>query len=112
MIDFTATHELKGIIGFVNENGDTVRTYHLTELENFVIERGLNDYCRNEHVSGTGMPCDPNNIEKEVAGYVLVSEWLDDQDNFVDACKQFYIARNPSEFKSFNHEQETIRRVG
>ena len=111
-IDFKATHELNQVIGFVNDKGETVRTYPLTELENFVIERGLNDYYKSEHVSGSGMPCDPNNVEREVTGYVPVNEWLDEQSNFEHACELFYKHKNPHEFKSFNREQETIRRVG
>lgn len=110
-IDFTATHELNQVIGFVNDKGETVRTYPLIELENFVIERGLNDYCKSEHVSGTGMPCDPNNVEEEVSGYVPVNEWLDDLDNFLSAAEKFYNFKNPHEFKSFNREQETRKAV-
>lgn len=111
-IIFAHTAELNGKIEFVNENGDTVRTYHLTELENFVIKRRLNDYHKTEHVSGTGMPCDPNNVEREVSGYVPVNEWLDDLDNFLSAAEKFYNFKNPHEFVSANREQETIRRVG
>ena len=72
----------------------------------------MNDYCRTEHVSGTGTPCDPNNVEEEVSGYVPVNEWLDDLDNFLSAAEKFYNFKNPHEFMSFNREQQTIRRVG
>lgn len=110
-IIFEHTAELNGQIEFVNENGDTVRTYHLTELEKFVIDHGINDYYRTEHVSGTGIPSDPNNVEKEVTGYVQVSEWLDEQANFEYACELFYKHKNPHEFKSVNREQETRKAV-
>lgn len=111
-IIFEHTAELNGQIEFVNDKGETVRTYSLIELENFVIERGLNDFCRTEHVSGTGMPSDPNNVEEEVSGYVPVNEWLDDLDNFLSSAEKFYNFKNPHEFVSANREQETIRRVG
>lgn len=114
MIDFSYTSEQNGIVSFVNDKGETVRTYPLSELDQFVIDKNLNiSYEHDSEYIGHGDSNDPRNwdsIEREV--YELPSDWLDDQDNFVSACEMFYKHKNPHEFKPFNREQETIRRVG
>ena len=113
MIDFNYTSQTEdGQIEFVNEKGETVRTYQLTELENFVIEQGLNDYYSKKIVSGSSWGGNPNFIEEEEFGYVPVNEWLDNEENFHSATEKFYNLKNPHEFVSANHEQQTIRRVG
>lgn len=109
MIDFTATHEQNGIIGFENDKGETVKSYPLSELEQFVIDKQLNIISETVHVSGSGIPCDPNNTDEEIETEQSVSDFIDN--NWEWVTKAFYIDRNPSEFKSFNNLQET-RRVG
>lgn len=111
MIDFKATHELNKVIGFVNDKGETVRTYSLIELEQFVTDKHLNLSYEHEAEGGTGMVCDTNTNFNEIEVITPLSEWLDNQDNFVEACKQFYTSKNPQEFKSFNREQETRKAV-
>lgn len=114
MIDFSYTSEQNGIVSFVNDKGETVRSYPLSELEQFVTDNYLNlSYENDSEYSGKGDPRDPRNWDSsEIEVITPVNEWLDDQDNFVSACELFYKHKNPHEFKSFNREQETIRRVG
>lgn len=112
MINFEHTSELNGIIEFVNHRGETVRTYSLAELEEFVINKGLHIKFENVDAIGSSWGGNPNYVQQEVETTMPVSIWLDDQNNFVEACKAFYKSKNPHEFKSFNREQETIRRVG
>ena len=110
MIQFDHTNQTEsGQIEFVNQNGDTVKSYPLSELEQFVTDKQLNISYEHDAVGGTGMVCDPNTdfVEREVTQ--SVTEYIDN--NWDEVTKAFYIERNPSEFKSFNSAQET-RRVG
>lgn len=114
MIDFKATHELNQVIGFVNDKGETVRTYPLSELEKFVSDNYLNlSYENDIEYIGHGDSRDPRNWDSsEIEVVTPVNEWLDDLDNFISATENFYNFKNPNEFVSANHEQQTIRRVG
>lgn len=112
MINFNHTAEINGQIEFVNEKGETVSTYHLTELEDFVICKGLNTKHETVETSGSSWGGNPNYTEEEIEVTTPVSEWLDNEDNFLSATEKFYNFKNPHEFKSANSEQETIRRVG
>lgn len=113
-INFNHTAELNGKIEFVNENGETVRTYPLSELEQFVTDNYLNlSYENDSEYSGKGDARDPRNWDSsEIEVITPVNEWLDDLDNFLSAAEKFYNFKNPHEFVSANHEQQTIRRVG
>lgn len=113
MIDFEYTEESNGVVSFVNEKGETVKTYPLSELEQYVTSNHLNlSYVSEDTYSGSGDVRDPAEWDsQEVEVVQPVSEYLDDVDNFLSATKAFYIDRNPVEFKSANREQRTIREV-
>lgn len=102
MIDFSYTSQSGEIIEFYDTRGMVVKTYPLSELEEFVICQELNVSYRHDAVGGTGMVCDPNTDFEEVKVHELPSKWLDDQDNFLSATEKFYNSINKSEFKSNN----------
>ena len=105
MIDFKYTEESKGVISYVNQNGDVVKTYPLFELEQYVEANSLNIMYEVESEGGTGMVCDPNTAFNEVEVIQPISDYIDD--NFDQVTKDFYMAKNPSEFKPTNRVQET-----
>ena len=107
MIDFKYTEEQNGIITFVNEKGETVKTYPLSELEQYVKDTFAN--LTYEHVSeysGNGDSNDPRNWDgedKEV--YEPINEYIDS--NWYDITEKFYNAKNPTEYQAKNRIQET-----
>jgi len=97
MIDFNYTEEQNGIITFVNEKGEAVKRYKLSELEAYVTKNLLN--LTYDHIEGE------NGEPKEVEVYEPVNEYIDRE--WDEVTKQFYMANNPSEYQSANRIQET-----
>ena len=99
-IDFTATSEQHGVVEYYNVRGNSVRSYPLSQLEEWVIKNELHITQGYESKGGTGMISDPNtdfkliDIEHDVAD-VLDNSWI-------ELTAMFYNAMNPTEFKSQN----------
>ena len=111
MIQFDHTNQTEsGQIEFVNQNGDVVKTYPLSELEKYVTDNLLNMTYETVDASGTTDLDSPDYYEGHVIEvYEPVNKYIDN--NWDEVTKAFYIAKNPYEFKSSNSPQET-RRVG
>jgi hypothetical protein len=102
MIDFKSTYDQNDIIHFLNENGETVKTYAMADLESYVVGNGLNITT----VSANGcISSDPNIIEEEIE--TPVTDYIND--NWGLLTKEFYNFKNKEDFKSGNTEQETRR---
>ena len=88
MIDFKYTEEQNGIITFVNQKGEAVKAYSLTELEDYVSSLDLNISYEHDAIGGTGMVCDPNTdfVEREVTQ--PISNYIDE--NWYDITEKFY----------------------
>jgi hypothetical protein len=98
MIDFNYTWEHKGIIGYVNERGETVARYPLSELEQYVVNTFAN--LTYEWVNHNGEP-----LEVEV--YEPVSEYIDN--NFEEITEKFYNFKNPTNYKANHTPSQTHR---
>lgn len=105
MIDFKYTEEQNGIITFVNQKGEGVKTYPLSELEQYVKDTFANLTYEHDAIGGTGMVCDPNTdfVEREV--YEPINEYLDN--NWYEITEKFYNFKNPTEYQAKNRIQET-----
>ena len=112
MIDFSATQtdKTETLIEFVNDNGEVVKTYPLSDLEDYVLDNNLNltyedvfshQDIRTDHRGNT----DYFDVYEDVEVYQDVTEYIDD--NWEELTKQFYISRNPSEFKASAHYNKT-----
>jgi len=95
MIDFKSTYDNENVFHFVNHNNDVVKTYEMSELEQYVIDCELNML----HVSLNGKnqfdpECDDGTEEIEPIDYI--------NENWFSITEAFYMDRNKSEFKSGN----------
>jgi len=104
IIDFKATSEKHGIVEYYNVRGNSVRTYELSRLEEWVIKQGLN--LHSESANGC-ISSDPSIIEKEVE--TDITDYLDL--NWRSVTEDFYNAMNPNEYKSQNKPQQTKEAV-
>lgn len=103
MINFKETYENDNEVIFVNMKGQHVKSYPLEEIEKFVHSNGMN--ATKEDVKGSSWGGNPDFEEQEVE--IEMSTWLDDQSNWENATKAFYIEKNPSEFKANNSYNDT-----
>lgn len=106
MINFSATQQGKGqtTIEFVDQDFEIVKTYQLAELEDYVLGTKLNVNTEMVHVSGSGMPCDPNNVEEEVEVVTDLAEYMDK--HWYSLCEDFYNHLNPSGYKANGHPNQ------
>lgn len=84
MIDFNYTEKQNGIITFVNEKGEAVKRYALSELEQYVKDKLLNlDYKWIQNEKG-----EPEEIEV----CQDITEYIDE--NFEKLTEDFYNFKN------------------
>ena len=81
-IDFNYTWQRNGIIGFENQEGQTVKNYPFNDFEAWCIKNKIDD--------GT-------DVEKYI------------DDNWLSLTEAFYIAMNPTSFISHNLVQQSIK---
>lgn len=103
MIDFNYTQSSETHVEYVNMNGDVVKTYELSELDNYVNDNELN--MTYEHIGqGCDLDC-PNTWSKEIKVYEPINQYIENK--WGEVTKSFYIDKNKTEFKSNNHSQQT-----
>lgn len=109
VIDFTSTSEQHGVVEYYNVRGNSVRTYELSRLEEWVKKNNLNLSYDHDSDGGTGVVSDPdtNFTEKEV--YQDMTDYLDN--NWAKVTEDFYNAMNPNDYKSQNKPQQTKETV-
>lgn len=104
-IDFTSTAQNnQAEIEYYNVRGQIVKTYNLSDLENFVMVHGMNftSYSTNGCLSS-----DPNIIEEEIE--LDLDAFIDN--NWVLLTTKFYNFRNNEDFSSNNKPQQTVKSV-
>lgn len=111
MIDFENTHSSQTHVLFCNKYGDTLKSYPISELEQYVYSNNLNIvYEHDSEYCGSGDSNDPrNHTYTEIESRMPVSQYLDE--NWETVTKDFYISKNPSEFKANNYPQQTKNHV-
>ena len=83
MLDFKSTYDQGDCIHFCNQNGETVKKYLMSQLEDYVISNSLNVI----KVSANGCSSiDPNIVEEEIT--TLVPDYIDE--NWFSLTEQFY----------------------
>lgn len=91
MIDFKATSSLNDEIQFYNEKGHVVKSYPISELEQYVISNQLNVITESVSLNGKSQ-FDPDVIEQEIVTVVPVSVFIDDE--WFSLCEKFYNSKN------------------
>jgi len=96
MIALNHTQQTGDLIEYVDHKGDIVKSYHISALEQFVYEHGMNVMCLN--------PATPEDGETTE---ITVDQYIDQ--NWVIATSSFWNDKNPSKHLAKNTSQETNR---
>lgn len=107
VIDFSATSEQHGVVEYYNVRGNSVRTYPLTKLEEWVIEKDLLNTGETEEITLSDTPFSKHHKIIDSPIYMDITDYLDL--NWRSVTEDFYNAMNPTEFKSQNTPNQIVR---
>jgi len=95
MIDFNSTYDNGDVFHFVNKNDEVVKTYKMSELEQYVLDCELNILQVSLNGKNQFDPeCEDGTEEIDPIDYI--------NENWFSITEAFYMDRNKSEFKSGN----------
>lgn len=95
MIDFKATQSTNDKVDFLNERGEVVKSYPITDLDLFVYNNSLNITYNNS--------TNPNQEDEVIE--IGIEKYIDD--NWFYVTELFYKDMNKSEFQANGTPQKT-----
>ncbi len=98
MIALNHTQESNGIIEYVDQNGDVMKSYPIAELDKFVYEHGMNVTSVNP-----ATPEDGETTEISTEQYIT--------DNWIIATTSFWNHMNPSAHVAKQTPQQTQKQL-